>query len=128
MNLKKYLKSPNLGKRIPYAKLIKEDLDKRYMTLLKKKKKEFKAKFYNYEGVVIVHCKVPSETVNDMTYDLILELAPHGDSKSIFDHEVTTITNSPNFIYQFAYVYKTNKLLSTRGLQLEHLLSRSLVR
>ncbi|MCM1230162.1 MAG: hypothetical protein NC489_08515 [Ruminococcus flavefaciens] len=51
----------------------------------------------------MIHVKVPSETVSDFHYDVILELA--GESAATFsDCDVTFFSNCPSFVYNCAYV------------------------
>lgn len=52
-----------------------------------------------------VHVKVPSKSLKKFYYDVLLELTPIKDAKSIEDCHVKIFSNSPSFVYSYAYVF-----------------------
>lgn len=56
-------------------------------------------------GRIIVHVKVPSRSLTKFYYDVLLELEPTDKATSIRDCHVKFFSNSPSFIYSYAYVF-----------------------
>lgn len=110
MKLSEFLQdSIPLGKgavKIPIKSVI-EEYHKRYDTLIKEKPKAFRHSIYRTTpgGRIIVHVKVPSETVNNFFYDVLLELEPDDKSSKIEDCHVKIFSNCPSFVYTYAYIF-----------------------
>lgn len=84
--------------RLPIRGLV-EDYRRRYVELTKSSR--FHVQLYNISGTTYLHVKVPSETVKNVHYDVVLELLRRGDD--IQGSEVRVFSNSPAFIYYYAY-------------------------
>ena len=56
-------------------------------------------------GRIIVHVKVPSRSLTKFYYDVLLELEPTDKATTIRDCHVKFFSNSPSFIYSYAYVF-----------------------
>lgn len=111
MILRDFLKSPNKQRGIPGLSTIKKDLDTRFNKLFNKNKTNFSYKVYKTNKALYIKVKVPSETVKGIFYDTFIELKKVGDTNSIFEFEIKTISNSPSFVFYHAYVYNKNKLI-----------------
>lgn len=57
------------------------------------------------DDTTIVHVKVPSGTVKNFYYDVLYELSYTNTTKDILDCEVKIFSNSPSFVYTYAYVF-----------------------
>lgn len=93
---------------------IKEDLEKRYRVLLFKHK-NFKYKIYKSGESYFFHFKIPSETYDNLFYDVILEFYP--DEKEVINdrnlhrYYVKMFSNSPAFMFTYTYVAYHNKMI-----------------
>lgn len=54
---------------------------------------------------LIVHVKVPSRSLTKFYYDVLLELEPTPGAVSFGDCNVKIFSNSPSFVYTYAYVF-----------------------
>lgn len=102
--LKEYLDNPGgAGNTSVNNKIIKEDLIKRYEKLEKNISMEsFKVNNNNY----YIHFIIPSETERENTYDVVLHVySKTGIGVTIKNWEFELFSNSPAFVYTFAYSY-----------------------
>lgn len=108
MKLKEFLQDNiPLGKgavKIPIKGLVSEYREK-YDTL--KNTHKFSHDIYTIQpgGRMIVHIKVPSETVDNFYYDILIEFEPSATTLKIEDCDVKLFSNSPSFVYSYAYVF-----------------------
>lgn len=73
---------------------------------LQKNHKDFSYDVYKTrEGRMIVHVKVPSESLNRFYYDVLIELEVSRSTTSIEDCDVRFFSNCPSFVYTYAYVF-----------------------
>lgn len=84
---------------------IRDSYRKRYDTLIKTKKFTHDVYKVNPGGRVIVHVKVPSETVSNFYYDTLIELEPTQFAKSIEQCNARFFSNCPSFVYTYAYIF-----------------------
>lgn len=84
--------------RLPIKGLV-DDYRKRYDKLVKKSR--FHVQLYNIGGTTYMHVKVPSETVQKIHYDVVIEFLRKGHD--LMDSEVRVFSNSPAFVYYYAY-------------------------
>lgn len=54
---------------------------------------------------LMVHVKVPSKSLKKFYYDVLFELTPIKDAKTIEDCHVKIFSNSPSFVYSYAYTF-----------------------
>lgn len=110
MKLKEFLSDTlSVGKgsvRIPISNMVTIHRSK-YNELAKKASKPFHHEIYTITpgNRKIIHVKVPSETVNDFYYDVLLELTPEDSSSSLADCHVKIFSNCPSFVYTSAYIF-----------------------
>lgn len=93
---------------------IKEDLNKRYNSLLYKYA-GFDYKVYKVGHNYFVHFKIPSETYEKLYYDIILEFIPEDSDatkdKNIIRYWIKFFSNSPAMMFTYTYVCYHNKLI-----------------
>lgn len=53
----------------------------------------------------LIHVKVPSETVENFTYDVLLEFKAAPDVVDFRDCDIKIFSNCPSFVYSYAYVF-----------------------
>lgn len=117
ISVNQLLKNPS-GKYSAYfgrRDLIIQNMEDRFYNILKKKK-EFKTKIYRDGDSYFYVLKVPSETLEDFYFDVVIEAFPVSEGFktdfSINNYNVRLFSNSPNFIFTYAYVYnKTDTLI-----------------
>ena len=66
-----------------------------------------KAEVYSVQpaDVIMVHVKVPSETVDDFYYDVLLQFSADRSALYFGDCDIKIFSNSPSFVYTVAYVF-----------------------
>lgn len=109
MKLKEFLQdsfSPSKGSVKLNTKGIIEEYRDKYDQLLSSGKK-FKHDTYTVTpgNKVIVHIKVPSETVDNFYYDVLFELTAEKSAADFRDCDIKVFSNCPSFVYTVAYVF-----------------------
>jgi len=89
------------------TKGIIEDYRERYDTMVKDQKKIPHADTYTVTpgNRVMVHVKIPSETVEGFFYDVLLELSAEKTAVSFEECDIKIFSNSPSFVYSVAYIF-----------------------
>lgn len=109
MKLKRFLSDEiSLGKgavKIPAAEMIQKYRDQYNMMKARGLRFKFTLHYVLPGGRVIIHVKVPSETVRNFYYDVLLELSLDGGAKKFEDCHVRVFSNCPSFVYTYAYVF-----------------------
>jgi len=93
--------------------MIKQGLNITYIKILNRFRKQFYAVPYIYnDGRILMHVKVPSEiyNINKISYDVIFEFEPD-DRKRLAMRNVKCFSNSPSFIFTYAYVFNAKSIL-----------------
>lgn len=101
MYLEKFLESPNPrgGIKIPTNELITK-----YREKYEKIKRNIKSNVYTLDRKKFyVLVRIPSAEVKDFTYDVVIEFTSVG--KSLEESHIKIFSNSPSFVYSFAYVF-----------------------
>ena len=114
MNIKEFLKNPvGKGEVIPGKNTLLADLDKRYRALLERK--EFEFNIYRKKDCFFFHFLIMTEDPErENDYDVVIGFYPTKTQKFdtvITRYDIKIFSNSPSFIYTYAYVAKQNKLL-----------------
>lgn len=115
MNIKQFLNNPTgKGSVIPGKGAILNDLDRRYRNLTSRN--DFDVNIYLNKNNVYFHILVLTEDEErDNTYDVVLEFIPNKISKkdimNIKNYDIRFFSNSPSFVYTYAYVAKLNDML-----------------
>jgi hypothetical protein len=91
-----------------------KNLNERYLQMLKDKK-EFKLEIFKEKDDYYFYFKVPSEKYDKLFYDVVIKFTPV-ESQSNFDltfnnYAVNLFSNSPNFMFTYAYVYNEDGIL-----------------
>lgn len=118
MTFQQFLQNPTgpyssfFGKR----ENIKQDLNNRFYTLLTtNKNKDFNCRTYKKENSYYFHIKIPSEKYSTILYDVVIKLIPNGTSvlveNTLKNYNLQFFSNSPAFVYTYAYVSKKDKIL-----------------
>lgn len=113
--LSKYASNPT-GKGSAYVanrSAIKQGLNMTFIKLLREHRKVFVAMPYTYpNGDLLYWVKVPSEFYNDnkITYD-VLFLIEYDKNVERKNRTMRVYSNSPSFIFTYAYVYNKHDLL-----------------
>lgn len=117
ITLTEFLQNPT-GKRSSYMgkrENIIKDLNNRYYKLLAQEKGKFKFKIYKDGEVYLFHFLIPTETVGDLYYDVVLEFIPHvKEVKSdmhLLDYSLNFFSNSPHMMFTYTYVLSENQIL-----------------
>ncbi|MBS4064304.1 MAG: hypothetical protein KGZ74_07070 [Chitinophagaceae bacterium] len=113
LTLKQYLENPTgKGSAVSYIKLIKNEYDPKYEALLDLHK-EFDTSIYFVKDSYYIHIKIPSETVKNVLYDVVIkfEKKRYSSSNNIKDWPIRVVCNSPSFVYTYTNVFRKNKLL-----------------
>jgi hypothetical protein len=83
---------------------IKKDLADRFQVLMVKAKGEIVHQVYTDGDDFVVHLRVPSETIEGLKYDVVLRLHPETADQALSDYRMTLFSNSPHFVFTYAYV------------------------
>lgn len=93
------------------------DMRSRFSYLYKKNKKNFKLKIFLYNDNYYFYFQIPSEEHfrDNLIYDVIIEFRPPDEkaakSKDLNRYLIRFISNSPNFMFTYGYVYNKDDLL-----------------
>lgn len=89
------------------TKGIIEGYRERYDALIKRTRSKFHVQTYKVSpnNQIMVHVKVPSETVNKLHYDVLLALSPEKGTMDLLDCDVRIFSNCPSFVYSVAYIF-----------------------
>lgn len=115
--LQSYLKNPvGAGAAsTPQRKAILDTLFAKYRALLKTNH-HFKASAYRVSDSVVLHIRVPSESVEGVHYDVCVEFMDVGSTEtSMLTKNIKVFSNNFAFVYTYAYV------MNQRGLLIEYL-------
>lgn len=99
--------SPQKGSiKVPIKGTI-EGYRERYNQLKSDSSKLFQHKIYVIQpkNRTIVHIKVPSETVAQFHYDILLELDIPKKCTDFADCDIKVFSNCPSFVYSYAYIF-----------------------
>lgn len=92
--------------------IIRKDLEKRYFVLYKLAKDKFSLKVYlDKAGNYYYYFKIPSEYYYNqrLAYDVVLKFDKpanhHRNDYTLASYQMSMFSNSPNFMFTYAYVY-----------------------
>lgn len=99
---------------ISNRKLIREDLDRRFDSLIKKKK-DFTFTVYRDKHEYYIHFLIPSESERDNTYDVVIHFTEREENfkndNFLNRYTLNFFSNSPSFTYTYAYVFNEYDIL-----------------
>lgn len=92
--------------KMPIKSLIESYRD-RYEEMSKDRTRPFQHTTYRTVpgNRLMVHVKVPSRSLPKFYYDVLLELSPSDKAVDFGDCHVKIFSNSPSFVYTYAYVF-----------------------
>lgn len=109
MKISEYLSNPfGKGSAFVNRNVIYANLMDRYQALIKKYK-TFTTFIYNDNGNYYCHVRIPSESIDEMTYDVVIFIERGSDL--IKYNEFKVFSNCPSFVFTYAYVFNKNKML-----------------
>lgn len=115
MSIRQYVDNPS-GKGSAFLArrgAIKQGMNLTFIKLLTKYRQQFFAVPYIYpNGDILFHVKVPSEDYsnNKITYDVLFRLYADGSTRYSL-RNMRVFSNSPSFLYTYAYVYYHSDLI-----------------
>lgn len=114
MNINEFLKNPvGKGAVIPGKNFLLENLNRRYKQLMERH--EFEVNIYKKKDKFFFHFLIMTEDPErENTYDVVIGFYPNKIQKldtTIKQYDIKLFSNSPSFIYTYAYVAKENKML-----------------
>lgn len=113
LTLKQYIDNPmGKGAYIAGRDFIIADLNNRFHKLVQDKKIELN--IYRDRNDYFYHFIIPSESVDKMTYDIVLKFTCNKEYKfdvSIKNYDIQFFSNCPSFTYTHAYAFSVNELL-----------------
>jgi len=115
MNIDEFLKNPvGKGAVIPGKNSLLKDLDNRYTQLINRH--EFEINIYKKKDKFFFHFIIMTEDPDrENTYDVIIGFYPTKTTQkldtTVKRYDIKLFSNSPSFIYTYAYVAKENKML-----------------
>lgn len=110
MSIRQYIDNPS-GKGTAYLakrSTIKQGMNVTFIKLLQRYRQQFFAVPYTYpNGDVLFHVKVPSEdySTNKITYDVMFMIYADDGSQRYALRRMRVFSNSPAFLFTYAYVY-----------------------
>lgn len=116
-NILQYIENPmgHGSAAMSGRRMILEDYAKRFAKL--ETRYDFTPVIYHDKSkdVYYFHFLIPSETENENTYDVIVKLSAGDENvkkqSTIGEYTMQLFSNSPSFVYTFAYAYNKEKLL-----------------
>ncbi|UAJ17014.1 hypothetical protein UFVDC4_00087 [Staphylococcus phage vB_SauM-UFV_DC4] len=93
------------------------DMRTRFSYLYKKNRKSFKLKIFLYQDKYYFYFQIPSEDYfkENLSYDVIIEFRPPNEraakAKDLNNYLIRFISNSPNFMFTYGYLYNKDDLL-----------------
>lgn len=115
ITMKNLLQNPSGSNSAYFARrdLIIANLEDRYFQLVKTR--EIKVEVFKDKGDYFFYLQVPSEKfTEDLKYDVILQFIPIGGGTSdisISNYAIKMYSNSPNFMFTYAYVFNKDDVL-----------------
>lgn len=109
MKISEYLNNPyGKGSAFVNRNIIYTNLMERYRALIKKHR-TFTSFIYKDKTNYYCHIRVPSENIEDMTYDVVIHIK--GSSILIKYNDFKVFSNCPSFVFTYAYVFNKNKMV-----------------
>lgn len=110
MLISEYLNNPyGKGSTFVNVKLIREDLTRRYNELIKKNVRIFTSFIYKTDNGYYCHIRIPSETIDQMTYDVIIYIK--NENSLIANNSFKAFSNCPSFVFTHAHVFNEKNLI-----------------
>ena len=101
------------GKCVSFGnrQMVLDGLYTKYAKLYEVKSKEFKLRILRIGKDLFFQIAVPSETVDNLTYDVVIHFVDGVGKSNLANTEVKVFSNSPSFVFTYAYAFHAGKLL-----------------
>jgi hypothetical protein len=114
ISIRQYIDNPYRGSSfLASRKMIKQGLNVSFIKILQQYRSQFFAVPYVYDnGDILFHVRVPSEehNINKLYYD-VLFFIENDPSKRYSTRDIKIFSNSPSFVFTYAYVYYHDDLM-----------------
>lgn len=119
MTMKQFLQNPSGSYSASFARrdLIIANLEDRFAKLMNKRKNDFKMIIFrgNNKNEIYFYFQIPSEDIPELFYDVVLQFIPVDmkclSNQTINDYALNVFSNSPNFLYTYAYWYNKDDII-----------------
>lgn len=119
MKFSDYINNP-MGKDnavISNREMYRQFYSSKFNALMLRENGKIDYHLYKYKEEYVCHIKIPSETVKDFYYDVVVYFYQHDKkllaSKSLEDYYVKFYSNDPAFVFTFAHAFSKNNLFLT---------------
>lgn len=98
------------GSTFQNKRIMSEGLFAKFNILLKKKN-NFKVRVFEIGDSIFIHVLIPSETVDNFFYDVVIEFKDAKGKSNIVSCPIKFFSNCPSFIFTFAFAFNQTGLL-----------------
>lgn len=106
------------GSTFVNVKKMKEDFELRYDKMLANEHTKLVSKVYRRgrkdKAEFFILVRIPSESIRDLYYEVVVQLLPTKETihaKTINNYRVRFFSNTPSFVFTFAYTYNIHNLI-----------------
>lgn len=115
MTFEEYINNPTQSRAfVNMREMNRITYTAKFNIMMVKENGKFDYHLYTLKDKFFIYIKIPSETVPDFYYDVVIEFFP---SKKGFDefrtldkYQVRFFSNDPSFVYTFAYAFNKNNM------------------
>jgi hypothetical protein len=113
LNNKRLLPANPLGKGTSFGnlKIMRDALETKYRALISKYDSKFKLRVIKVKKDLFFQIIVPSESVTDLTYDVVIKFIDGADLSNLAGCKIQLFSNNPHFNYTYAYAFNKDNLL-----------------
>lgn len=118
MTLEEYINNP-MGSAViaNQREMYKVYYTQKYDVLMVRENGKMVYKLYKAkkDDVYAIHLKIPSESIPDFYYDVVIEFTSKTGNKftSLEKYNIRVYSNDPSFVYTFAYAFNKDKMFIT---------------
>lgn len=105
ITLREFMNNPSTGSTHLNLNIIKAEYNRRYSELIKKS--HILKTVYKNKNEYYVVLKIPSESIKDLYYDVVINLSPTEEysGTNILDYGIKFFSNMPSFTFTFANLF-----------------------
>lgn len=102
-----------LGKGTSFGnlKIMRDALETKYRALISKYDSKFKLRVIKVKKDLFFQVIVPSESVTDLTYDVVIRFVDGAELSNLAGCRVQLFSNNPHFNYTYAHAFNKDNLL-----------------
>ena len=111
MTFKEYINNPTGAKTavMSYRKMYEDLYHDKWNKLMTRENGKIEYKCYKDKNTYFIHIKIPSETVPNFYYDVVVKMNA-GKDRTMYDSDAQFFSNDPSFNYTFAHAFKKHKM------------------